>query len=145
MGLRPWKNKALRNFMRWSRICLICKEFHQIRTWIILCMRPAIERLRYIVMLSLIGWAHTKMIPAGTLKIFLELSKFTQLRVWTPENDCESPEIKLVYTIKWTQWSFVSDTNTSISFMSISCPYQFPAVHFGPHDESPVYVMNMEN
>ena len=34
-----------------------------INTGIILCMRPANERQRYIVMLSLIGWAYTQNDP----------------------------------------------------------------------------------
>ena len=31
---------------------------------IILCVHPTNERCRYIVMSSLIGWVHTKIIPA---------------------------------------------------------------------------------
>ena len=49
---------------RWSRPTYLDNE--DLFTWkpgIILCMRPANERRRYIVTSPLIGWVHTKIIP----------------------------------------------------------------------------------
>ena len=49
LGDKPWPNPMMA---------------HMIDAGIILCMHPANERRRYIVMSSLIGWAHAQMIPA---------------------------------------------------------------------------------
>ena len=43
--------------------------------WIILCMRPAIERRRYYVTSSFIGWAYTQNEPCIPRNIALKLIK----------------------------------------------------------------------
>ena len=66
---------------------------------IILCMRPANEKRRYIVIFSLIGWVHTQNDPCNADELYLR--KTSQL----PQCKWSGPEgygwIDLMNLLKW--------------------------------------------
>ena len=67
MGNMAWNSKSILGW--WSVKCLFYNRY----CGIILCMRPANERRRYVVTSSLIGWAHTQKYPCIMLIFVLSI------------------------------------------------------------------------